>query len=145
MTDQPTRVTPAEISALLDQARGLTCESPLADQIAYHERKALLLSRIAATLDTPEAHRVADDAWHYVGAVGPPARPAGGEAVKTTAFSGQQLAQIDNPDPFAPPVWRSPVYHTPGWVITIAQLSGSISPYSSSWPGTRCSTWRPPS
>jgi DNA segregation ATPase FtsK/SpoIIIE, S-DNA-T family len=42
--------------------------------------------------------------------------------VKTTAFSGQQLAQIDNPDPFAPPVWRSPVYHTPGWVITIALL-----------------------
>jgi DNA segregation ATPase FtsK/SpoIIIE, S-DNA-T family len=42
--------------------------------------------------------------------------------VKTTAFSGQQLAQVDNPDPFAPPVWRSPVYHTPGWVITIVQL-----------------------
>ena len=31
---------PGEISALLDQARGLTRESPLADQIAYHERKA---------------------------------------------------------------------------------------------------------
>jgi DNA segregation ATPase FtsK/SpoIIIE, S-DNA-T family len=42
--------------------------------------------------------------------------------VKTTGFSGQQLAQIDNPDPFAPPAWRSPVYHTPGWVITIVQL-----------------------
>jgi DNA segregation ATPase FtsK/SpoIIIE, S-DNA-T family len=42
--------------------------------------------------------------------------------VKTSTFSGQQLAQVDNPDPFAPPVWRSPVYHTPGWVITIAQL-----------------------
>ncbi len=67
MTDQPARVTPAEISALLDQARGLTRESPLADQITYHERKALLLSRIAATLDTPEAHRVAADAWQYVG------------------------------------------------------------------------------
>ncbi len=46
--------------------------------------------------------------------------------MKTTAFSGQQLAQIDNPDPFAPPVWRSPVYHTPGWVITIAQLIRAI-------------------
>jgi len=46
--------------------------------------------------------------------------------VKTTAFSGQQLAQIDNPDPFAPPVWRSPVYHTPGWVITIVQLIRAI-------------------
>ena len=67
MTDQPSRVTPAEISALLDQARGLTCESPLADQIAYHERKASLLTRIAATLDTPEAHQVAATAWHFAG------------------------------------------------------------------------------
>jgi S-DNA-T family DNA segregation ATPase FtsK/SpoIIIE len=42
--------------------------------------------------------------------------------VKRTTFSGQQLAQVDNPDPFAPPVWRSPIYHTPGWVITIVLL-----------------------
>jgi hypothetical protein len=42
--------------------------------------------------------------------------------MRTSAFSGQQLAQVDNPDPFAPPVWRSPVYHTPGWVITIVQF-----------------------
>jgi hypothetical protein len=67
MTDQPARVTPAEISALLDQARGLTRESPLADQIAYHERKASLLSRIAAHLDTAEAHQAAAAAWHHVG------------------------------------------------------------------------------
>ena len=67
MTDQPARVTPAEISALLDQARGLTPTTSLADQVAYHERKAYLLSRIAATLDTAEAHQVAADAWHYVG------------------------------------------------------------------------------
>src|SRR5436305_4055236 len=39
-----------------------------------------------------------------------------------SAYSGQQLAQVDNPDPFAPPVWRSPIYHTPGWVIVIVQL-----------------------
>jgi DNA segregation ATPase FtsK/SpoIIIE, S-DNA-T family len=39
-----------------------------------------------------------------------------------SSFSGQQLAQVDNPDPFAPPVWRSPIYHTPGWVIAIALL-----------------------
>ena len=43
--------------------------------------------------------------------------------MKMSAFSGEQLAQVDNPDPFAPPVWRSPVYHTPGWVITIVQLA----------------------
>ncbi len=42
--------------------------------------------------------------------------------MRVSAFSGQQLAQVDNPDPFAPPAWRSPVYHTPGWVITIVQL-----------------------
>jgi hypothetical protein len=67
MTDQPARVTPAEISDLLDQARALTRESSLVDQITFHERKALLLSRIAAHLDTSEAHRVAADAWHYAG------------------------------------------------------------------------------
>ena len=39
-----------------------------------------------------------------------------------STFSGDQLAQVNNPDPFAPPVWRSPVYHTPGWVIAIIQL-----------------------
>ena len=38
-----------------------------------------------------------------------------------STFSGEQIAQVDNPDPFAPPVWRSPVYHTPGWMITIVQ------------------------
>jgi S-DNA-T family DNA segregation ATPase FtsK/SpoIIIE len=35
--------------------------------------------------------------------------------------SGRQLAQISNGDPFAPPVWRAPVYHTPGWLIAAAQ------------------------
>jgi hypothetical protein len=69
MTDQPARITPGEISDLIDQARRLPRDAPLADQIAYHERKALLLSRIAATLDTAEAHRVAADAWHYVAAL----------------------------------------------------------------------------
>jgi S-DNA-T family DNA segregation ATPase FtsK/SpoIIIE len=38
-----------------------------------------------------------------------------------STFNGQQLAQVNNSDPFAPPVWRSPVLHTPGWVITIVQ------------------------
>ena len=35
---------------------------------------------------------------------------------------GEQLAQVDNRDPFAPPVWRSPVYRTPEPVIMIVQL-----------------------
>jgi hypothetical protein len=66
MTAEPRRVTPAEISALLDIARQLGHDAPLADQIAYHERKANVLSRIAADLGTAEAHTVAADAWHYV-------------------------------------------------------------------------------
>ena len=36
--------------------------------------------------------------------------------------SGQQLAQVHNGDPFAPPVWRAPVYHTPGWLTASAQI-----------------------
>jgi hypothetical protein len=66
MTDQPARVSPGEISALLDHARQLSRGSSLDEQIAYHERKASLLSRCAADLDTAEAHQVAADAWHYV-------------------------------------------------------------------------------
>ena len=127
MTDQPARIAPGEISALLDQARELSPDSPLADQIRYHERKAHLLSRIAASLDTADAHQVAADAWHYVGDLArqrDQAEPGaeGSAAMKLSAFSGEQLAQVNNPDPFAPPVWRSPVFHTPGWIITIVQL-----------------------
>jgi S-DNA-T family DNA segregation ATPase FtsK/SpoIIIE len=36
--------------------------------------------------------------------------------------AGQPLAQVDNPDPFAVPVWRSPVYQTPHVVIWAVQL-----------------------
>ena len=36
--------------------------------------------------------------------------------------TGEQFAQVDNPDPFTPPVWRSPVYRTPEFVIWIVQL-----------------------
>ena len=66
MTDHPPRRTPGEIAALLDQASGLVGKSPLADQITFHERKALLLSLLADRLNTPEAHHVAADAWDHV-------------------------------------------------------------------------------
>jgi hypothetical protein len=36
--------------------------------------------------------------------------------------TGDQVAQLRNPDPLAFPVWRAPVYRTPGWIIAIAQL-----------------------
>jgi S-DNA-T family DNA segregation ATPase FtsK/SpoIIIE len=35
---------------------------------------------------------------------------------------GEQIAQVDNPDPFAPAVWRSPVHRTPEPVIWLVQL-----------------------
>jgi DNA segregation ATPase FtsK/SpoIIIE, S-DNA-T family len=44
-----------------------------------------------------------------------------------STFSGDQIAQVNNPDPFAVPVWRSPVYHTPGWIISLVQLYRLIS------------------
>lgn len=36
--------------------------------------------------------------------------------------AGQPLAQVDNPDPFAVPAWRSPVYQTPHFIIWPVQL-----------------------
>ena len=59
MTDQPARVTPAEISELLRSLDLLRRDSPLAERIVWHERKAALLSRIAADMDTTAAHAVA--------------------------------------------------------------------------------------
>ena len=46
--------------------------------------------------------------------------------MRITSFSGDQIAQVNNPDPFAAPVWRSPVYHTPGWLIALAQIARTI-------------------
>jgi DNA segregation ATPase FtsK/SpoIIIE, S-DNA-T family len=37
--------------------------------------------------------------------------------------TGSQVAQLRNPDPFAVPAWRSPVYRTPGWIVALAQLA----------------------
>src|SRR5690349_7346281 len=36
--------------------------------------------------------------------------------------AGEQLAQVDNRDPFAVPVWKSPIYRTPEPVIMVVQL-----------------------
>ena len=37
-------------------------------------------------------------------------------------LTGEQLAQVDNPDPFASPVWRSPVHRTPESAILAVQF-----------------------
>jgi S-DNA-T family DNA segregation ATPase FtsK/SpoIIIE len=43
-----------------------------------------------------------------------------------SSFSGDQIAQVNNPDPFAVPVWRSPVLHTPGWIIVLVQFARTL-------------------
>jgi S-DNA-T family DNA segregation ATPase FtsK/SpoIIIE len=37
-------------------------------------------------------------------------------------ITGEQIAQLTNPDPFAVPTWRAPVYRTPGWIIAAVQV-----------------------
>ena len=43
------------------------------------------------------------------------------------AVTGESFAQVNNPDPFAPPVWRSPVYRTPEFVIWLVQAAKLIA------------------
>jgi len=65
MTEQPTTVTAADItSVLLGQVPALADDASPAEQLAWHEGRARLLSDIAAVTDTPKAHLVAADAWH---------------------------------------------------------------------------------
>jgi DNA segregation ATPase FtsK/SpoIIIE, S-DNA-T family len=40
--------------------------------------------------------------------------------------TGDQVVQASNPDPFAPPVWRAPVYHTPPGLIAVVQLCRAL-------------------
>jgi S-DNA-T family DNA segregation ATPase FtsK/SpoIIIE len=37
--------------------------------------------------------------------------------------TGDDIAQVRNPDPFAVPAWRSPVYRTPLWIVAIVHLA----------------------
>jgi hypothetical protein len=76
MTDQPGRVTPAEISEFLGHALALPRFPSVADRIALHECKAQLLTRIAADLDTSEAHEVAAEAWDQLAALAAELRDA---------------------------------------------------------------------
>lgn len=46
--------------------------------------------------------------------------------MKLSPFSGEQIVQVTNPDPFAKPILRSPVLHTPVWIIACAQLARLI-------------------
>src|SRR5262245_55649509 len=40
--------------------------------------------------------------------------------------TGDQIAQLRNPDPFAVPAWRSPVYRTPLWIVAIVHFMRMI-------------------
>src|ERR1700759_1605385 len=37
--------------------------------------------------------------------------------------TGEQVARLSNPDPFALPLWRAPVYRTPAGIVLLAQLA----------------------
>jgi hypothetical protein len=63
MTDEPRRITPAEICDLLSAARTLPLDASPPQRLAYFEHKAELLTRVAAYLDTAAAHEVAAEAW----------------------------------------------------------------------------------
>jgi S-DNA-T family DNA segregation ATPase FtsK/SpoIIIE len=40
--------------------------------------------------------------------------------------TGEEIAQLRNPDPFAVPAWRSPVYRTPLWIVAIVHIARMI-------------------
>ena len=54
--------------------------------------------------------------------------------------TGEQVAQLTNPDPFAVPVLRAPVYRTPGWIIAVVQLGRLLWWLARLTPGTRSPT-----
>jgi len=37
--------------------------------------------------------------------------------------TGEEIAQLRNPDPFAVPAWRSPIYRTPLWIVAIVHAA----------------------
>ena len=61
--------------------------------------------------------------------------------------TGEQIAQIYNPDPFARPIWRAPVYQTPAGIIALAQLARLLAwiirmCVRHPWPPPRRRCWR---
>src|SRR6266496_1368328 len=45
-----------------------------------------------------------------------------GDHIMRRVVTGDQIAQLRNPDPFAVPAWRSPVYRTPLWIVAIVHF-----------------------
>src|SRR5947207_1028691 len=46
-----------------------------------------------------------------------------GDQTMRKVVTGEELAQLYNPDPFAMPRWRSPVYRTPFGIILVAKFA----------------------
>ena len=44
--------------------------------------------------------------------------------------TGEEVAQLYNPDPYALPRWRAPVYHTPLVIIMVASSTGCWAGWS---------------
>jgi hypothetical protein len=54
--------------------------------------------------------------------------------------TGDQVAQLRNPEPFAFPRWRAPVYRTPAAIVMLAQLFRFV--FWRGWcSGTRSRPW----
>jgi hypothetical protein len=66
---QPRQVSPAEIGELLTTGRVLPSSASLAEQTAFFEWRADLLSRIAAAFDTPESRATAAEAREQADAI----------------------------------------------------------------------------
>src|SRR6266480_2489860 len=45
-----------------------------------------------------------------------------GDHIMRRVVTGDQIAQLRNPDPFAVPAWRSPVYRTPLAIVAIVHF-----------------------
>src|SRR2546430_14515411 len=46
-----------------------------------------------------------------------------GDHIMRRVVTGDDIAQVRNPDPFAVPAWRSPVYRTPLWIVAIVHAT----------------------
>src|SRR5690242_20358329 len=51
-----------------------------------------------------------------------PACTKRGDQTMRRVVTGEELAQLYNPDPFAMPRWRAPVYRTPFGIILVAKF-----------------------
>src|SRR6266516_5085908 len=51
-----------------------------------------------------------------------PNREGRGDRIMRRVVTGDDIAQVRNPDPFAVPAWRSPVYRTPLAIVAIVHF-----------------------